>query len=38
MLTLEQIQENSAAFKKQFSRFIDFGKDKPSWSIMRLAA
>ena len=26
MLTLEQIHENSAAFKKQFSRFIDFGE------------
>lgn len=28
MLTLEQIQLNSASFKEQFSRFIDFGPDK----------
>lgn len=26
MLTLEQIEENAASFKKQFSRFIDFGE------------
>ncbi|MGB3973250.1 MAG: tyrosine--tRNA ligase [Peptococcia bacterium] len=28
MLSLEQIQQNSVAFKEQFSRFIDFGPDK----------
>lgn len=28
MLTLEQIRKNSESFKKQFSRFIDFGEGK----------
>jgi tyrosyl-tRNA synthetase len=28
MLTLEQIKKNSESFKKQFSRFIDFGEGK----------
>lgn len=28
MLTLEQIERNAASFKKQFSRFIDFGEGK----------
>jgi len=28
MLTLEQIRQNSESFKKQFSRFIDFGPGK----------
>lgn len=28
MLTLEQIEQNASLFKKQFSRFIDFSKDK----------
>jgi len=28
MLTQEQIQKNAASFKKQFSRFIDFGEGK----------
>mgnify|MGYP000992875460 CR=1 FL=1 len=28
MLTQEQIAGNAASFKKQFSRFIDFGEDK----------
>lgn len=28
MLTLEQIRQNSESFKRQFSRFIDFGPDK----------
>ncbi len=28
MLTMEQIQKNSESFKKQFSRFIDFGEGK----------
>ncbi len=28
MLTTEQIEQNAASFKKQFSRFIDFGPDK----------
>lgn len=28
MLTLEQIRQNSESFKKQFSRFIDFGPDQ----------
>lgn len=28
MLTMEQIRKNSESFKKQFSRFIDFGEGK----------
>ncbi|HOP63271.1 MAG TPA: tyrosine--tRNA ligase [Spirochaetota bacterium] len=28
MLTMEQIRKNGESFKKQFSRFIDFGEDK----------
>jgi len=28
MLTLEQIENNASSFKKQFSRFIDFGEGK----------
>ncbi|MDX9872565.1 MAG: tyrosine--tRNA ligase [Clostridia bacterium] len=28
MLTLEQIENNAASFKQQFSRFIDFGEGK----------
>ena len=28
MLTMEQIKKNSESFKKQFSRFIDFGEGK----------